>query len=447
MHAKFSSGQIANVVKPAIDYFKRRQFAYEQAILNVALVKSENEMKPYWVTIELLPKNYEEKAEYPIKYDYGDLMLCSYLISPDKILNFLISAINNQAIELTDGIILKIGSNAESSIWYSNSAYGYLHQKWPCNYVIFNFEIPRLTDEIVLAKRDLPFYPDMYTAITNFLKLSYKLSPNMTSGQMIIPISDFRSRIGEVIISDKKVTMTVENKEISHDKLIGKIYMTKGDFRSSQSGNLVFDESKKASFEGDFDPEIVYLCILDNDDNIVDARDINLLWTRYDPDTKIETPRLQVEEFLKRGETENVEFKVKPSDEFLETVVSFANTSGGVILLGVDDNARVIGYDENMDRMRDRITNTISSNVIPPTIKFDLERIELDSGNIEDDKRKAIILVRIFVGENKPYYLRDKGILVRRGGTDRWITPNELEQIYASKFRTGNPSGHSSVLY
>ena len=49
--------------------------------------------------------------------------------------------------------------------------------------------------------------------------------------------------------------------------------------------------------------------------------------------------RMTLEE-IKNGESQNVEFKiVLPNDskKYMKTVVAYANTSGGKIIIGVDD--------------------------------------------------------------------------------------------------------------
>jgi len=40
---------------------------------------------------------------------------------------------------------------------------------------------------------------------------------------------------------------------------------------------------------------------------------------------------------ISRGEFDNIEFKEKFGNEVIETAVAFANTKGGVILIGISD--------------------------------------------------------------------------------------------------------------
>lgn len=47
-------------------------------------------------------------------------------------------------------------------------------------------------------------------------------------------------------------------------------------------------------------------------------------------------------------ENENIEFKAKLSDEIYKEVIAFANTDGGMIYIGIDDQGNVVGL-ENID--------------------------------------------------------------------------------------------------
>lgn len=44
-----------------------------------------------------------------------------------------------------------------------------------------------------------------------------------------------------------------------------------------------------------------------------------------------------------------------------------------------------------------------------------------------------ITLVKVQEGANKPYTLKDRGIFVRRGASDRQIKRTELDEIYEAK--------------
>ena len=47
---------------------------------------------------------------------------------------------------------------------------------------------------------------------------------------------------------------------------------------------------------------------------------------------------MDIEKLIQKGESENTEFKQNFDRGTIETVVAFANTKGGIILIGVSDN-------------------------------------------------------------------------------------------------------------
>ncbi len=58
---------------------------------------------------------------------------------------------------------------------------------------------------------------------------------------------------------------------------------------------------------------------------------------------------------IRRGETDSVEFKEfirlddkKKAADIVKAVISFANTAGGTILVGVSDDAEVLGVDTHI---------------------------------------------------------------------------------------------------
>ena len=56
--------------------------------------------------------------------------------------------------------------------------------------------------------------------------------------------------------------------------------------------------------------------------------------------------------------TENIEFKAQVTDELYKEVIAFANTDGGTIYIGIDNEGNITELD-NVDDVYTRITNGI----------------------------------------------------------------------------------------
>ena len=134
-------------------------------------------------------------------------------------------------------------------------------------------------------------------------------------------------------------------------------------------------------------------------------------------------------DMLFSGESVNVEYKVsvpKDSAKYMKTVVAYANGRGGKIIFGVDDKTlEVVGMDtDSIFQTIDAITNAISDSC-EPTI---LPDITLQT--VED---KTVIVVEIFPGKMRPYYIKSKGMVsgtyVRSSGTTRPVADYMLKEL------------------
>lgn len=134
-------------------------------------------------------------------------------------------------------------------------------------------------------------------------------------------------------------------------------------------------------------------------------------------------------DMLFSGESVNVEYKVavpKDSAKYMKTVVAYANGRGGKIIFGVDDKTlEVVGMDtDSIFQTIDAIANAISDSC-EPTI---LPDITLQT--VED---KTVIVVEIFPGKMRPYYIKSKGMVsgtyVRSAGTTRPVADYMLKEL------------------
>ncbi len=137
---------------------------------------------------------------------------------------------------------------------------------------------------------------------------------------------------------------------------------------------------------------------------------------------------MTVEEIM-GGESRNIEFKAtlpKDSERYLKTIIAFANTQGGQMIIGIDDRTRkVIGVDEDiLFRMMDGISNAVS-DACAPQIVPNVELQTIDG--------KTVIVVTVTPGPNRPYYLKTKGksggTFIRVAGTSRPALPEKIKEL------------------
>ncbi|MBQ3519708.1 MAG: putative DNA binding domain-containing protein [Clostridia bacterium] len=101
-------------------------------------------------------------------------------------------------------------------------------------------------------------------------------------------------------------------------------------------------------------------------------------------------------------ESEKLELKVQYTTEIKKEIVAFLNSDGGTLIIGVDDNGKIVGV-ENAKDIIERI-----SLMIHEAIKPDASLI-CSAGEYEEDG-KTIVRVVIGRGVKKPYYIYEKGL-------------------------------------
>ena len=122
-------------------------------------------------------------------------------------------------------------------------------------------------------------------------------------------------------------------------------------------------------------------------------------------------------------ESEKIEYKETFTPEIYKEVIAFANTEGGIIYIGVNDEGNPTGL-ENIDDIYTRITNGIRDGILPDVTMF-------VKYTLADDR---IIRIEIAEGSCKPYYLKGKGlkpsgVYVRQGASSVPASPEQIRRM------------------
>ena len=129
------------------------------------------------------------------------------------------------------------------------------------------------------------------------------------------------------------------------------------------------------------------------------------------------------------GESKNIEYKITlpdKSEKYMKTIVAFANTQGGKLIIGVDDKThQIVGVEnETLFQAMDAIANAVSDSCMPQIIP-DIEPQTVDG--------KTVIVVSVEAGKNRPYYLKAKGkengTYIRVAGTSRQAFPEKIREL------------------
>lgn len=125
---------------------------------------------------------------------------------------------------------------------------------------------------------------------------------------------------------------------------------------------------------------------------------------------------MDINTILKGSESKTLEFKrdLSSPEGVIRTLVAFANTSGGVLAIGIEGKTKnILGVKEPLN-LEERVANIISDSIIPRL----LPNIE-----IVPWRNTYIVLIEIYPSNNKPHYLKvkglEKGAYIRVGSSNR----------------------------
>lgn len=116
---------------------------------------------------------------------------------------------------------------------------------------------------------------------------------------------------------------------------------------------------------------------------------------------------------IRRGESETVEFKQSFGRETLETLCAFANTEGGLILVGVNDAGVVTGAQVSKTALRDWANQIGQGTGLHPSIRADTLN------------GKAVIVIQVPESHIKPVLFQGRSYK-RSGSTTRQMGVEEI---------------------
>ena len=130
---------------------------------------------------------------------------------------------------------------------------------------------------------------------------------------------------------------------------------------------------------------------------------------------------------LMKGENLHTEFKEFPihPDDLTSSIIAFANTDGGQIILGIDNSGQVVGIDENeLDRATQFVDNVAFNNCEPP--------VRVVQETVQDDSGRFALIVNVPKGDQRPYRTNRGVHFVRTSSGRRQASREELLRLFQS---------------
>jgi ATP-dependent DNA helicase RecG len=133
------------------------------------------------------------------------------------------------------------------------------------------------------------------------------------------------------------------------------------------------------------------------------------------------TTRTELMRMVRGGEDTFLELKVKlsNSERIAQEIVALANTGGGTIVFGVNDQMRVEGIEDG-ENVQDELVRICREEVVPSIVPF-IDRIAFDNG-------RRIVALDVS-GKRRPYRTRDGRFFIRIGAEKREASPEEFAAL------------------
>jgi ATP-dependent DNA helicase RecG len=145
------------------------------------------------------------------------------------------------------------------------------------------------------------------------------------------------------------------------------------------------------------------------------------------------TTRTELLRLIRGGEDTYLELKVRlsNSEKITQGIVALANTNGGTIIFGVNDQLRIEGV-ANPEWVQEELARICREEIVPPIVPL-IDNIAFDSG-------KRIVALDV-QPRRKPYRTRDGRFYMRFGAEKREVSREQLS-MWLDEIR---PLGYENI--
>ena len=132
-----------------------------------------------------------------------------------------------------------------------------------------------------------------------------------------------------------------------------------------------------------------------------------------------------VADLLSEREGTRLDFKgdLSSMKRVLETVCSFLNTAGGTLVVGVEDQTRVVLGLDDVEKQEEKLANAVANSIEPqPTVQLEI---------VTHDERDLLLLRAAYAAG--PFFIKDKGkergTFVRIGSNSLPASPEKVAEL------------------
>lgn len=402
----------------------------ERAVLGLATKQHEGETKPCFAMLVLLPRG--DPIPDDLQYDYGDCTIVRRSVDRKSATGRINEVVRGKEICMPDrdGVPIKVDGWVGKFV-PSMTPWGYTRSTFPwwCYSGRMSKGFSSAPSHSTLAGgKDNPPYPSLQEALKHVFNLETEMN-DLGEPSFTIVVPDARARISKVGISGRRIEVEVEDRRFASDDLIVQAFASNSNFTTS----LPRLETNGQRFKLDLDgkPALLMITLCSSAGDVLDMKKIflNSRSRNWDPTVTIEDSKGDLQTIIRSGEGVDVEFKsqLNSPHNFIDSVVSFSNGNGGKILVGVDDDGKIVKVEDHRSVIA--IIHTWASQYCDPKPLL----------HAYYSQELKIVVVDVVQGDNKPYFMRDNGCLVRQGGMDVPASRSEVQYMVDQQSKQSRP--------
>lgn len=402
-----------------------RSESYGEVVFGSAVIKENGNWRNLFTYF--LPLHAGEVRESKTSAEYNDFRVLAGRCSLGDAKEVFAKVVESNELSVPGVPVVPL----EASLYPGSSRFCTSHGSWfpvryPCveyHWSIaseFQGDLPQRT----ICSVNHPIYPGGREAIEDLLHVQLG-GRSGRCGELIALAPDYRGRLREVRLSAGGVEVQIDCPPgADRSDLLGKVYFEAPSGKRRQQ-RLMFTDGR-AAFEAETFPRTLIAVLLSGSTgDLIDENGFLAGYHYAASGVVVETTAQSIENLILGGESETVEFKrelPKRGEELAVSISSFLNRHGGQILIGIEDDGRVVGFESR--GAPDSITNIVNDLCDPPI------HVTIDTAAVGG---KQIVVVTVPEGKDKPCIVKGKGPYVRSGATSRPATRYELDQMYHGK--------------
>lgn len=434
-------------LKLIIDVFNANQEYYGGAHIKCITIRERADWKIALILIKAYLKNDPIENIKSMRYD--DIHFLNDFKTTDQLLLLIKSLSLQNPIDI-DGEKVPINNKISFNDYMllpSNNEY----HNFPGYFYNARLDTTLLYNSDPLLNYNFPFYPDVYHAIKDWIGFrDFYYNSDAKLNSILIFLPECRARIAELKLGGKFLKVNFEIKEdifkrgirlkgrwiidetsvpISCDITSSEIELEKAENANGielyliDSKNIIFDHHAETSYQS-MGQERIFV-----NDRLKDQNEASLVLKAKESG---EGEQVEFKPYIEKGSAKNKELG--------ETIIAFANTKGGTIYMGIDDNCNIEGVEKNILRKA------------PNEFKFNGQSYEDYKGNLRQSITKSlnripvielkyvdigghkILLIKVEEGTERPYFDRNTNeTFIRKGSNNVIANPdNDMKHLYKS---------------